>query len=218
MYHAKPKLEMNTITQLICFLVFAVLMNQLSFIYIMAISSLLISTLFYIKSKQFFKMIKRMKWFFVVMLLIFILNTPGQHIQGWDYLISPTYEGLASGLLQVFRMIALLASLSLIMAVNTKQQLISGFYFLLLPMRAVGVKVERFAARLWLTLEYVESSQQLDKQSEILKQLKTAGSSNSSQQVFSSIIFEMPIFRALDNLVICSLVFIGIYALLRALI
>lgn len=212
----KPKLTINTVTQLTCFLMFALLMNRLLFMHLMVITTLLITALIYAKSQHFFKMIKRMKWFFIVMLFIFAFNTPGQHIQGWDYLLSPTYEGLASGTLQVFRMMALLASLSLIMTFNTKQQLISGFYFLLLPLQAAGLEVERFAARLWLTLEYVESAQISRKQDSFLDQLKTFGQSDDMPQNETSITFKIPVFSVLDNLVLCCLMLAAVYLLIKA--
>ena len=220
MHDLKTSCEINTITQLSCFLVFAILMNQISLTHVLIICTLLIIALVTIKSQHFLRMLKRMKWFFLAMLLIFVFNTPGQQIQGWDYFLSPTYEGLASGLLQVFRMLALLAALSLIMALNTKQQLISGFYFMLLPLQRIGLKIERFAARLWLTLDYVELSQHVDKQNfkkqGLLKQLQAFESASATQQADSCITFKMPIFKILDIVVLASLMLISIYVLLKA--
>lgn len=207
----------NIITQLSCFLVFSILMNQLILTHVFAICTLLIIALVAIKSQHFLRILRRMKWFFLVMLLIFIFNTPGQHIQGWDYFLSPTYEGLASGFLQVFRMLALVAALSLIMAFNTKQQLISGFYFMLLPLQRFGLEIERFAARLWLTLDYVESAQQLNQQQSFLEKLKAFGSVSTTQHADSNVTFEMPIFKSLDILVLASLMLISVYTLLKAL-
>jgi len=212
----KPTFIINTITQLSSFLVFSVLMNRLSLTHVLTIFSILMLALVSIKATHFLRILKRMKWFFLVMLIIFAFNTPGQHIQGWDYLFSPTYEGLASGLLQVFRMLTLLAVLSLIMAINTKQQLISGFYFMLLPLQSVGLKIERFAARLWLTLEYVESAKQLDKPQNFLNQLRQFGQTNNTPQADSCITFKMPVFKLIDITVLISLMVVSAYVLLKA--
>lgn len=217
MHRPQPKLTINTATQLICFLVFAIFMNQLSFKHLLVISTVLIAILVCIKSLHFFRMIQRMKWFLLVMLCIFLFNTPGQHMQSWGYLLSPTYEGLQSGLLQIFRMLALLAALSLVMTFNTKQQLISGFYFLLLPLQSLGLKIERFAARLWLTLDYVESAQQLNKRASFTEQLKAFGSAGNVQQADFSITFKMPVFKVLDVFVLCSLMLMSVYALVKVL-
>ena len=210
----------NTITQLSSFLVFAVLMNRLNLTQVFIIFTVLILALFAIKATQFWCILKRMKWFFLVMLVIFAFNTPGQHIQGWDYLFSPTYEGLASGLLQVFRMLTLLAALSLIMAINTKQQLISGFYFMLLPLQSFGLEIERFAARLWLTLEYVESAQDLnktlDKPQNFFEQLSQFGQTNNTHLADSCITFKMPVFKIIDIAVLISLMLVSAYVLMKA--
>ena len=206
----------NTITQLSGFLVFAVLMNRFSLTHMVTIFIMLMLALVVIKATHFLRILKRMKWFFLVMLLIFAFNTPGQHIHGWDYLFSPTYEGLASGLLQVFRMLTLLAALSLIMTINTKPQLISGFYFMLLPLQSLGLEIERFAVRLWLTLEYVESAKQFDKPLNFLDQLRQFEHASNTQQADSSITFKMPVFTIADIAVLISLMLISVYVVLKA--
>ncbi|CAN4270478.1 ecfT Energy-coupling factor transporter transmembrane protein EcfT [Methylophilaceae bacterium] len=219
MLDLKTSFFINTITQISCFLVIAILMNQFNLTHLLILCTLLIVALIAINSQHFFCLLKRMKWFFLVMLLIFIFNTPGQHVEGWDYFLSPTYEGLASGLLQVFRMLALIAVLSLIMALNTRQQLISGFYFMLLPLQRFGLEIERFAARLCLTLYYVESSQQnqnqIAKQKGLLNQLKVFGNNSIMQKDNFSILFEMPVFKKIDILVLSCLMMICVYALLK---
>ena len=77
----------------------------------------------------------------------------------WPYSIKPTFEGLQAGVKQVTNVILMLAALSLILARNTVQQLISGLYHLLSPLSLVGVNVQRFSARLWLTMHYVDQRQ-----------------------------------------------------------
>ena len=57
------KSQMNTVTHLVCFMVFAVMMNRLPVTFILIYVSLLIFALVYVKSQHFFRMIKRMKWF-----------------------------------------------------------------------------------------------------------------------------------------------------------
>ena len=113
----------------------------------------------YQKNMHFYRLMKRLKWFYLVMFLIFVFNTPGQHIPNWPFDIKPTYEGLKMGGMQVLRIALILAVLSIVLTKNTKQQLISGLYFLLKPLSCVGLDVKRFSARLWLTLYYVELRQ-----------------------------------------------------------
>lgn len=152
-------LKLNTVTQLSVFLFFAVMLNILPIKALMLAIILLLLMLHLVKTHQFYRLSKRLKWFYIVMLCIFAFNTPGEHLAGWPFNVSPTYEGLQAGAMQLLRIIAMLAALSLLLAANTKQQLISGFYFLLLPLKRIGIDTERFAARLWLTLHYVETQQ-----------------------------------------------------------
>ena len=153
----------------------------------------------------------------------FAFNTPGEHVKGWPFLFDPTYEGIHAGLLQALRMIVLLAILSLIMTLNTRQQLIAGFYFLLLPLKYAGLKVERFAARLWLTLHYVESNHQQNAHEGFLNQLKTFAN-NSTQDNLNDdcldvdILFNIPNFSKLDIIVFLLFILVILYALLKALL
>ncbi|PPD57187.1 MAG: hypothetical protein CTY10_00310 [Methylotenera sp.] len=209
------RLKINTITQLCFFLVFAIAVNQIALSYLILMTALLLAVMTRIKSHHFFRLIKRLKWFFIVMFVIFLFNTPGEHIKGWMFNLSPTYEGLQTGLLQMFRILALLAMLSVIMAFNTKQQLISSFYFLASPFKCLGLEVERFAARLWLTLHYVESAQPSSKDGSLLEQLKVFGQVDTVKYENVSIQFEIPIFKVIDMVVIFALILVIVYMLIK---
>ncbi len=210
------EIKINTITQLCCFLVFAIVVNQIALSYLFLITVLLVAVLIQIKSHHFFRLIKRLKWFFIVMLVIFVFNTPGEHIKGWAFNLSPTYEGLQAGLLQTFRMLALLAILSLIMVFNTRQQLISGFYFMVSPLKYLGLELERFSARLWLTLHYVESAQPASKSRSLLEQIQAFGDLSKTQHEDVSISFKIPVFKAIDIAVIFALMLLMSYVLTKA--
>jgi hypothetical protein len=152
----------------------------------------------------------------MVMVLIIAFNTPGQHVTAWpfsissDY-ISPTYEGIKAGFTQMLRILLMLASLSLIMAINTRQQLISGFYFIFLPLQYFGLKVERFAARLWLTLHYVELQGETRDKQNFISQLKNmtslmADDVDNNINAETSIIFAVPGFNFADYLTLLLLI------------
>ena len=153
----------NTKTQLIAFFLFALIVNVWRFNILVLLMLVLFILLTHLNNKQFFKLMRRLKWFYLVMLLIFVFNTPGEHIAQWPFSIKPTYEGVRMGVEQVLRIAVMLAALSIILVQNTKQQLISGLYFLMKPLSYLGLDIQRFAARLWLTLYYVEL-QQVDKE------------------------------------------------------
>lgn len=109
------------------------------------------------EESNFFRLTKRLKWFFLVMWLIYVFNTPGEHWPRWPFSIAPTYEGLRAANVQVLRIMVMLSALAIVLAGNDKETLISGFCALLKPLQCLGLDTERFAARLWLTMYYVET-------------------------------------------------------------
>lgn len=140
-------------------IIFALTLNLLRLNSMLLLMVASLGIFFYYGNAHFMRLLKRLKWFYLVMFLIFLFNTPGEHIVSSGYGLNPTYEGLQFGLEQVLRITLMLAALSFMMISNTVQQLISGLYALLRPLTIVGLDVPRFAARLWLTLHYVEVQQ-----------------------------------------------------------
>jgi energy-coupling factor transporter transmembrane protein EcfT len=192
--------KINIITQLLAFFIFAIALNMLNSKALFITAALLFLALVMLKNRQFYRLTKRLRWFYLAMFLIFAFNTPGEHVVAWPFSISPTYEGLQAGLTQLLRITMMLATLSLVLVSNTKQQLISGFYFLFSPLKCVGLDVERFAARLWLTLHYVEVQQQVPKNSHLLSNLNHNLSAifAESKHEIVEITLEKPRFSWLD--------------------
>jgi energy-coupling factor transporter transmembrane protein EcfT len=162
----------NTVTQLLLFFVLAISVNFFKLKFLLVLFLLLFAVLVISKNHaSFLKIMIRFKWFFLFMLLIYSFNTPGEHVAGWLFSISPSYEGVTAATVQALRVLLMLAGLSLILALNSRQQLISGFYFIFSPLQYLGLKVERFAARLWLTLHYVEIQTESRKKQSFISQL-----------------------------------------------
>lgn len=151
--------KLNTKTQLITFLLFALLVNGWHITLLLMLIPILLARLVKLNNRHYFRLSYRLKWFYLVMFAIFAFNTPGEHIAVWPFSLKPSYEGVLMGLEQVLRIATMLAMLSLILMQNTKQELISGIYFLLQPLSSLGLDIKRFAARLWLTLHYVDLQQ-----------------------------------------------------------
>jgi energy-coupling factor transport system permease protein len=101
-------------------------------------------------------LIKRARWLLLSILFIYAFATPGEYVAGFPDAFAPTYEGMESGLMQTLRLAAMLGALALVLATSSREQFMSGIYFLLRPFRFI-ISPERFAARLWLTLHYVET-------------------------------------------------------------
>ena len=224
-------LKINIITQLLMFFILAIIINLLNLKALMAIFSLLLVILMFNRIYQFIGALKRFKWLFLVMMIIFSLNTPGEHFQAWTFSISPTYEGIIAGIIQTLRVAVMLAAISWIMAINTRQQLISGFYFVFSPLKLFGLEVARFSARLWLTLHYVELQRESSHQEDFISRLKHIALFKSKLEVkskqeaaqesekqrnehgtaeFDVVVFELPQFQVVDYVVITLLLILSI--------
>lgn len=121
-----------------------------------AIGMLFILAAFALYPVLCWRMLYRSRWLLLTLLLIFSFTTPGEYVRGWPIGIAPTYEGVAMGLLQAGRLITMLAGLALLLGSTGREALMSGIYFLMQPLNALGLSPARFTARLWLTLHYVE--------------------------------------------------------------
>ena len=103
-------------------------------------------------------LLRRTRWIMLSLLVIYAYATPGEAVWASLAQFSPTHEGLVDGLLQLCRLLFVLAGLSILLSLLPQQQLISGLYTLGYPLRYVGLSRERVAVRLALTLHYAESA------------------------------------------------------------
>ncbi len=201
--------KVNIITQLLSFFMLAVIVNLLNIKALVLMLMFLIAILSLNRNRQFLRSMKRFKWFLLVLIVIFSFNTPGEHLAEWPFSISPTYEGMIAGFTQTLRIASMLAALSLILDLNSRQQIISGFYFIFSPLKYLGLEVERFAARLWLTLHYVELQRDHDASRDLfgrLKEMTYLQQSPIGEHV--SIKFKIPQFGGIDYAVITLLIII----------
>jgi hypothetical protein len=122
------------------------------------LAGILIVFSFWICAARFFSLLRRTRWILVSVFLIYAYTSPGASL--WPHLgmFSPVAEGLEHGLLQLLRLLAVLAGLSILLTLLSQAQLIAGLYTLCRPLVFLGVSRERFAARLALTLHYAESA------------------------------------------------------------
>lgn len=112
----------------------------------------------WLDSAHFLRLLRRTRWIAFSLLLIYAWATPGKALFNELGSLSPTYEGLLDGALQLGRLLCALAGLAVLLATLTQERLIGGLYVLAYPLRLFGLSRERFAVRLALTLEYAETT------------------------------------------------------------
>lgn len=122
----------------------------------------LISHCSYPQIRQSFAMVRRLRWLLLSVVVIYGWFTPGLPVSLPlpDYLL-PTRIGLESGLLRGVTLILILLAAGLMLATTSRAQLIAALYWLLAPLRYLGLHPERLAVRLSLTLAYVDQQQSL---------------------------------------------------------
>ncbi|MCE9633344.1 MAG: energy-coupling factor transporter transmembrane protein EcfT [Methylophilales bacterium] len=162
-------------------------------------SLVVLAALMHFGSASALKLMKRARWLFLSILLIYAFATPGEYVAGFPDAFAPTYEGIESGLMQALRLAVMLGALSLVLATSSREQFMSGIYVLLRPFGLL-ISPERFAARLWLTLHYAETMPK-----SIVKHLKQQGWNldallNAEQDAPESVTLMCPPFRIYDGL------------------
>lgn len=150
---------MHVLVKLGCLVLLAFALEALKHYQLICLISLLASIAFIFYTRDFINMLRRVKWLLLILLMIYAFSTPGEYIQFFKLPLRPTYEGLIAGLTQTLTIVAMLASLTLVLSSTPRAKFIGGLYQLLSPLKHIGVRTEKFAVRIWLTLHYVESHQ-----------------------------------------------------------
>jgi len=132
------------------------------------------------KISSFLHAVRRMRWLFLSILFIYAFGTPGELVPQFPVNIAPTFEGIQLGMLQIEKLLIALAALSLLLTSSSREHMMLGLYMLLFPFKFIGLNVERFAARLLLTLNYVEALAAEDKSKFSLAQLDAIHAEASS--------------------------------------
>jgi energy-coupling factor transport system permease protein len=144
--------------QIFVWVLLALLAQRLQPIALLALSCVLLGVALKLCAEQLLRLLRRTRWIMFSLLLIYLYTTPGVAIWHQLGILSPTLEGLVDGLLQLGRLLSVLAGLAILLALLSQAQLISGLYTLAYPFRWLGMSRERIAVRLALTLQYAESA------------------------------------------------------------
>jgi energy-coupling factor transporter transmembrane protein EcfT len=178
-------------------IILAIAVNAAGFLALLIIAVALAALLIRYRGRIFWTMLRRIRWILLSLLLIFAFTTPGEYIIQWPWSWAPTYEGLNAGFMQFARLCIMLAGLSLLLATSVREDLIVGFYLLLKPLHRLGLNAERFAARLWLTLHYVEQAPQHHGRNNLLQRL-ISGTNETPSSLTQQIELTAPVLDWID--------------------
>lgn len=111
-------------------------------------------------------LLRRMKWFFISITILYLWFTPGEAIFSTGPAWStwwPTIEGLQHALHRVMALIIIIAAVSLLLKTTPRAQLLTAIYSLAYPFQYIGLSRERLAIRMTLVLGLVDESSLLMK-------------------------------------------------------
>ncbi len=104
------------------------------------------------------RMLRRMRWFFLSIALVYLLFTPGRLLfSAWPW--GPTVEGLAGGGQRIASLVLIVFAVNLLLRTTPRPALISAILWCLTPLSWLGLPRERLAVRIALTLDAVDSVQ-----------------------------------------------------------
>lgn len=205
---------MHPTVKIIYLIVLAVTVHLLQPQELATLAAPIIVLLIYYKAINILKMLTRMRWLFLTMMVIYAFSTPGEYVPDFPFEIGPTYEGLQAAIVQASRLSIMLAGLALLLTTTTRESLMVGFYVLLLPLKYFGLSPERFAARLWLTLHYVDHPVAVGRGQGVFERLKHMQfDDETNQQGPETITLDLPALTWRDGLALVTVVLVGMYVL-----
>ncbi|HEU4707941.1 MAG TPA: CbiQ family ECF transporter T component [Methylophilaceae bacterium] len=165
--------------------------------------------LLYFRAGNFLNMLKRMRWLFLFLMIIYAFNTPGEYVRNWPVDLAPTYEGLQAGLWQVGKIAAMLAGVALLLKTTSRNSLMAGFFLLMYPLKWIGLHPERLAVRLWLTLHYVEQTPPARSIAAFLNSLDKVDRQEASSEMLGNIQLDIPRLSWRDMAAVLLLIVVG---------
>ena len=199
---------MHPFVKILYFVLILILMSFLSDQMLSMLFLLVVVMAMILQFKHFIHVVKRVRLLLLSILLIYAFATPGQYVSYLPLYLAPTIEGLEQGGLQVMRLLIALAALDLLYSNSSKEQLILGLYTLFKPLEFLGLNTERFAVRLFLTLEYVEDFASQHHKKFSFNQFDAIYLATDNASTDRAIVFSMQPFGNVDKILIFA--FIGI--------
>lgn len=109
-------------------------------------------------------MLRRLRWFFVSLLVLYLWFTPGEPVlfgnatwSGW----LPTREGFAEGAIRIAALVVIVLAVNVLVIATPREQLLAGLLWLAKPLETLGASRERFALRVTLVLGAVPQVQEI---------------------------------------------------------
>ena len=150
---------MHPVIRIICFLVFVVCLSRADAGQLFLAMALLL--LLYLYSPVNFlqpavSMLRRLRWFFLSILVLYIWMTPDVSLLSTDTILSFLSPGVTAALGRIFSLLLIVFAVSYLLASLSQSQLIAAIYWLVAPFAYLGLAREKVVLRLALSIEAAE--------------------------------------------------------------
>ncbi|MGD8571158.1 MAG: hypothetical protein PVF34_02570 [Gammaproteobacteria bacterium] len=133
--------------------------------YELALGFLIVAVLIAFKRLQSIELsiriIKRMRWLFLSILIVYLWFTPGQPLIPYMQDAMPTVEGLQTGVLRIFTLVLIILAVNYFVSAIARNQLVEAITWLSYPLRWLGIDNKLLALRIALTLELIPKVQHI---------------------------------------------------------
>lgn len=205
--YTMPPIKIHPAVLILAWMGFALALAGFQLFALIAASGLVAVVILASGVSRCWRLIRRTRILLSVLLLVYLFTTPGTALfTGWDQ-AGPTQEGLIAGAFQAWRLLLMISALAALLAFLSRQNLLAGIYVLLLPLKPLGVPVERFSMRLWLTLHYAEAASKAESLN-----ARWESAMILPEKLESDMTLEVPNFGLQD------VIFIGIYGVLLSML
>ncbi len=158
--------NVHPVLRIICFIIFS-LFVALGNVGQLSVAACFVVMLFITTGRQacigLWPMLRRMRWFFLSIFIVYAWLTPGESLLfGVDNARwLPTNAGVLEGLRRLLALVLIIAAVHWLLSVTKRDQLVSALYWLAAPIQLFGFSRQRFAVRVALILSRVVEVQEL---------------------------------------------------------
>lgn len=125
------------------------------------------------------KMLYRMRWLLLGLLFLYLIFLPYDLLWPWKaqnlFLIRPIFYRLSV-------LIVMIVAVNWLLQTTTRAQLVGGVYWLIYPLRFIGIKGEKFLLHTFLTLRLLDDLQEYVRQNTDTKKFLLSGLSDWLEQ------------------------------------
>lgn len=189
---------MHPLVKILYLILILLVISSANIALLLSLMLILVTTAIILHCRNFLRVLKRMRWLFLSILIIYGYGTPGEYLSHLPLAFAPTFEGLKLGAIQIIKICIALATLTILLNTTNRDQLIVGVYTLFKPFKYLGVNVERFSVRLSLTLDYFEELASQPKDRLNFKLFDNIHASLESKSVNNVVYINNPPFKLVD--------------------